>query len=74
MTLAQENSAKKFSNCQVVNVKFTAPVLPGDQIDVQFVETPAVSGVVASLKFSVFTLTEASEARLACSGVLRLGQ
>ena len=68
MALAQTSLGQPLKECTVYNVKFLAPVAPGDALDVQL-----VSANSSEYKFSVrIVQAEAADSVLACSGQLRM--
>lgn len=68
MGLAQANLGRSLATCVLRNVKFIAPVNPGDRLRMDLTQTGA-----DQYSFSVYILTpNIAQAVLACSGLLRL--
>lgn len=67
MSLAQASLGQSLNECTVYNVKFLAPVAPGDALDVQLTSTN-----LNEYKFTVRIFqAEGADGVLACSGQLR---
>ena len=68
MSLAQTSLRQPLNECTVYNVKFLAPVAPGDALDVQLASTNP-----NEYKFTVRIFqAENVDSVLACSGQLRM--
>ena len=67
MICASERFGRGAVGCVLQNVKFPAPVLPGDQIDLQL-----LGNELGECKFTVHAVRLATPAILVCSGQLRM--
>lgn len=68
MSLARSRLGLPLANCEVYNVKFLAPVGPGDQINIDWIE-----GAVNEYRFAVCIVASADDEKvIACSGQLRI--